>query len=69
MRVISLRLSSSSIPSSIQCWLSSLQYSGILIFSDLEGVDETVIVEPSLLGGGESGGEENGGEFGGDTRG
>ena len=67
MHVMSLRLSSSSIPSSMQCWVSSLQNSGILIFSDLEGVDEMVIVEPSLLGGGENGGEENGGEFGGDT--
>ena len=61
--MISLRLSSSSIPSSIQCCVSSLQNSGTLIFSDLEGVLEIVKVEPSVLAGG-----EYGGELGGDTK-
>ena len=41
----------------IQCWVSSLQKSGILI-SDLESVDGTVTVEPSTSWGNE-------GEFGG----
>ena len=57
MRTISLRLSSSIIPSSIQCCVSSLQWSGITTLSDREGVVEWLKTDASLLVVGESGGE------------
>ena len=49
VRVISLRLSSSSMHSSMQCCVSSLQKSGMLILFDLEGVVETLRVDPSQV--------------------
>ena len=58
---MSLLLLSSKIPSSMQSWVSSLQWSVIWTVSDLEGVVDALEIEPSLLEGGESGpGESEG---------
>ncbi len=63
---MSLRLASSSTPSSMQRWVSSLQKSGIQTLSDLEGVVETLDRDPGPQEVGEKDGEA-GGELRGDV--